>query len=175
MSRRFLSFGVLVAFSLISFASGCRERSEPSEAPSGTSTMSQGVSIRPAESFDLAAYRGKILLVNVWATWCGYCRKEIPHLIELYDRYKGDDFELVGISIDRGGEMGEKAVHAFAEKAGITYPLFLDSRQQIVRRLEGVLGLPTTFLMDRNGQLYKRYSGFQREGIFEQDIEALLK
>lgn len=175
MNRRSPSFGVLVVFSLIVLASNCKHQSEPSETLPETDAT-QGLTVRSAGSFDLTAYRGKVVLINFWATWCGYCRKEVPHLVKLYDEYKDKGFELVGVSLDRGSE--EKArnlVHAFAEKQGISYPLFLDSGQQIVREFEGVLGLPTTFLMDQEGKLYKKYTGFQREGIFERDIEALLK
>ena len=175
MNRRSPSLGVLAAFSLIVLASSCKRQSEAPETLPETDAT-QGLTVRSAESFDLTAYQGKVVLINFWATWCGYCRKEIPHLVKLYDQYKGKGFELVGVSLDRGGE--EKArnlVHAFAEKQGIPYPLFLDSRQQIVRRFDGVLGLPTTFLIDQEGKQYKKYTGFQREGIFERDIEALLK
>lgn len=171
MTRLVCLLGLLASF----FVSGCNESSETSESRSAPKPVpsASGVSIRPADSFDLSAYRGKVLMINFWATWCVYCRKETPHLIELYDRYRDRDFELVGVALERSG--GEKAVRSFAEKQGVPYPLFVDAKQQIVRQFGGVRGLPTTLIIDRHGKTYKRYPGFQGKGAFERDIESLLE
>lgn len=105
---------------------------------------------------NLAAFRGKVVLLNVWATWCPPCRWEMPTLDRLQARLGGPDFEVVPLSIDRGGRT---AVRRFYREIGITnLGIYVDKTGKATRRLR-VLGLPTTLLIDREGRALGRLFG----------------
>ena len=116
-----------------------------------------------------AAWQGKVVLVNFWATWCPPCREEIPILIELSDKYK-DDLLIVGISMD-DGPPGE--VKQFARNAGINYPIVMRSRE-LVAEYGGVPALPTSFLINKEGRVVQKHEGLFSPGLYETEIRALL-
>jgi len=122
------------------------------------------------EAISTAAWRGKVVLLNFWATWCGPCRLEIPELIELADRYK-DQLQVVGISMD-DGEPDE--VRAFAKKIGVNYPIIMASRE-IVRAYGGVPALPTTFVVSPDGGVVQKHVGLAPSYVYEDEARALLK
>jgi thiol-disulfide isomerase/thioredoxin len=102
----------------------------------------------PGHSRSLADFKGRVVLLNIWATWCVPCRKEMPALDRLQESLGAPDFEVVPLSIDRGGL---EVVRKFYEEVGIHHlAMYVDVSGQAYRRLS-VLGLPTTFLIDRSG------------------------
>lgn len=104
----------------------------------------------------LENWKGKVVLVNLWATWCGPCRKEMPHLAELQKAFGGDDFEVVAISVDR---KGVKASGRFLVEAKATaLNLYVDQSAHLLRTLRTV-GLPLTVLVDRQGREVGRLLG----------------
>lgn len=104
----------------------------------------------------LADFRGKVVLLNIWATWCVPCREEMPTLDRLQAELGGPDFAVVALSIDRAGA---KAVHEFYEEIGIRHlGLYVDSSGKASRDV-GVVGLPTTLLVDREGRELGRLIG----------------
>ena len=104
----------------------------------------------------LADFRGKTILLNVWATWCAPCRKEMPSLDRLQVELGGSDFEVVPLSIDR---TGFDAVRPFFTEIGIkTLNIYLDRPAAIIRTA-GILGLPTTLLLDGDGRELRRWVG----------------
>src|SRR6516225_5841167 len=104
----------------------------------------------------LADFKGKVLLVNIWATWCGPCRKEMPALDRLQARLGGSDFEVIPVSIDRGGM---EAIRKFYSEIGVrNLAMYIDSSGQVLRQTRA-LGLPTTLLIDRSGQEIGRVIG----------------
>jgi thiol-disulfide isomerase/thioredoxin len=104
----------------------------------------------------LADFKGKVVLLNIWATWCGPCRKEMPALDRLQAALGGRDIEVVALSIDRGGL---DVVRKFSAEVGIrNLTMYLDSSGQAVRQL-GAVGLPTTLLIDRDGREIGRLMG----------------
>ena len=108
------------------------------------------------QSRNLADFKGKVVLLNIWATWCGPCRKEMPALDRLQAALGGPDFEVVALSIDRGGM---DAVRKFLADIGIrNLAMYLDSSGQALRTLSA-LGLPTTLLIDREGREIGRLIG----------------
>lgn len=104
----------------------------------------------------LADFRGKVVLLNIWATWCGPCRKEMPTLDHLQSQLGGKDFEVVALSIDRGGQV---AVKSFYDEIDIqALAIYVDSTTEAQARL-GVVGVPTTLLIDADGREIARYTG----------------
>jgi len=118
----------------------------------------------------LSSYQGKTILINFWATWCIPCLKEIPDLVKLQRSIKGP-FTVVGIAV-ASGEPSD--IRKFAEDHGMTYPILLDPDQRAYQKFR-VIGLPASFLVDRNGTVAKSYVGPQTYGRFAADIRAVLK
>ena len=108
------------------------------------------------DSVSLEQLRGRVVLLNVWATWCHPCREEIPVLQALHARYAPQGLELVGVSVDARGE--EDTIREFATDFRMTYPLWLDPDERIQSTFLAI-GVPATFLIDREGVLRWRYVG----------------
>lgn len=116
-------------------------------------------------------FAGKVLLVNFWATWCPPCRKEIPALIGIHEKYKDRGFSVIGISMDEGGR---RVVEKFVKKLEVNYPVFIGDAK-IGRGFGGVMGIPVTFLVDRKGNLVKRLDGYISEKVLVKQLELLLE
>lgn len=108
------------------------------------------------DSASLARERGKVVLLNIWATWCHPCRKEIPVLEQLHRDNAARGFEVIGVSVDAAGE--EAKVAAFAREMGMTYPLWHDPDERVSSTFLAV-GVPATYLIDRRGTLRWRKIG----------------
>jgi peroxiredoxin len=106
-------------------------------------------------AFRLADYRGRVVVLNFWATWCPPCLAEIPGFVRLQEELRDDGVVFVGVAMDEGGAA---AVAPFAERHGITYPLVLDDGA-LAARFGGVAALPTTLLIDRAGRVRYRHEG----------------
>lgn len=121
------------------------------------------------ENWNFADQRGKIVVVNYWATWCPPCRLETPGLVEIANEYKSRGIEIVGVTLDENLE----AVQPFIEKYQIPYEILLPGADPNTGSAE--MALPTTFLYDKNGNLAKKYTGIVLESTLKSDIEELLK
>ena len=108
------------------------------------------------DSVSLAAQRGKVVLFNIWATWCHPCRDEIPELQELHTKYRARGLELVGVSVDADGS--DDAIRAFMKDFEMTYPVWRDPDERVSTQFL-VVGVPATFLIDREGVLRWRKTG----------------
>ncbi|MBF0509712.1 MAG: TlpA family protein disulfide reductase [Deltaproteobacteria bacterium] len=118
----------------------------------------------------LKDFRSKVVMVNFFATWCGPCRMEIPQLINFHGKYKDKGFEVIGISLDPNPAA---VLEPFAKNMKIPYPLFLGT-QDTALTFGGFRGIPTTFLITRDGKIFKKYTGVQPDSILEKDIVGLL-
>jgi len=107
------------------------------------------------QEITLSQLRGKVVLLDFWATWCGPCKESIPHLIQLYKNYRESGFELVGMNIDKGD--GE-AVRRFVMSMDIPYPI-VTAPEDVVRSYR-VTGIPATFLIDKEGKIREKVVGF---------------
>ena len=131
------------------------------------------LSTRSGASLSLAELRGKVVLLNFWATWCVPCRKEMPAIEALYQRYKDLGLEVLAISLDK---LSTTVVEAFVKEVGVTYRVALDPSWATARTY-GVRGLPATFLIDRVGNVVMRELGERdwMEEAKQQAVEGLLQ
>src|ERR1022692_3826875 len=122
------------------------------------------------QPLDLANYRGKIVLLDFWATWCTPCRGEIPHFVEFQDKYRDQGLQVIGISMDDG----PKPVREFYQQFKMNYPVALGT-EKLAQAYSGILGLPVTFLIGRDGQIAAKYVGEVQMPVLEQEIKSLLQ
>ncbi len=115
-------------------------------------------------------HRGQVVLLNIWATWCGPCRKEMPALVRLSDRYKSTGLQVVGVNVDEGAP---DKVRRFVADYGITYPVMSGGKGRSVMA-PLVETLPATFLVDKQGRLAAIFSGAMDEAAFERELKPLL-
>lgn len=119
-------------------------------APDFTLKSSSGFNLR------LREYRGRVVMLNFWATWCGPCRQEIPVLNELHGQYEALGFALLGVNIDEQSEVAK----SMATELGVAYPIVFD-RQKDVSRSYSVDAMPTTVLIDRDGTVRHVHRGYK--------------
>jgi len=117
----------------------------------------------------LADSRGKVILLNFWATWCGPCRAEIPDLIGLQKKYQ-ERLQVIGLVVD---DDDTEAIKMFAESSGINYPVALASNE-IRMHYGGIGALPTSFLLDGEGRIVQKHEGLRDPVLYEVEIRALL-
>jgi peroxiredoxin len=120
----------------------------------------------------LGEQRGRVVMVNFWATWCGPCREEMPQLNRLYERYKAAGFVLLGVNVD---DDSKKAADV-AAKLGVTFPVLLDS-DKVVSKLYDLNTMPSTVIIDRSGNVRYVHRGYLAgtEADYEKQIRELLK
>jgi len=116
----------------------------------------------------LSDHKGRVVLVNFWATWCPPCRYETPDLVEVYQKYESRGFTAVGIAMD---EEGPQVVRKFIDKYRIPYPIVLPGDSGVGSSIES---LPTTLLIDKHGRVAHIYNGMVNEARLARDVERLL-
>lgn len=118
----------------------------------------------------LASFKGKVILLNFWATWCGPCKAEIPGFVELQEQFK-KDLVIVGYSVD---DTADKA-RAFAKEWKINYPILLgEGREDVQDAFGPIYGIPASFLISKDGKVCRRHMGIAPKAVFEKEIKALL-
>jgi thiol-disulfide isomerase/thioredoxin len=118
---------------------------------------------------DLESLKGKVVIVDFWATWCEPCQIMIPWLEEFHNRYASQGLEIVGVSMDDD----IKDVKPFADKAKMNYPI-LFGNDAIADAWGGVFGLPTSFMIDRQGKIRATHQGLIGKDVIEKDIRSML-
>jgi cytochrome c biogenesis protein CcmG/thiol:disulfide interchange protein DsbE len=120
-------------------------------------------------SLQLSSYRGKVVLLDFWATWCEPCRQEIPSFVDLQNKYGAQGLQIIGVSMDDGPE----PVQIFSRQFKMNYPVVMGNAK-IGDLYGGVLGLPIAFLIDRDGRIRVRHIGATDPAIIEKEIIGLL-
>jgi thiol-disulfide isomerase/thioredoxin len=119
---------------------------------------------------NLASFKGKVILLNFWATWCGPCRAEIPSLVELQEQY-ADDLVVLGLSVD---DTAEKLL-PYAAEFKMNYPVLVGNGREDVQEAFGPLfGIPVSVIIGRDGVIAKKHSGIATKEQIEREIKALL-
>ena len=139
-----------------------------SSAPISTGSVQKG----------LEEFRGKVVILDFWATWCPPCRAEIPGLIELQKKYRDQGVEIIGVSLDiitpRGPNGGAAAVEPFMKRFGINYTIWMVNSVDALAGYDVSQGIPTKYVLDRNGTVAKKYVGAKPSSVVEEDIKNLL-
>lgn len=118
----------------------------------------------------LSDFKGKVVVLDFWATWCGPCRMELPHFKELHNQYKDKGVAIVGVALD---VQGAKIVEPFVQKNGIEYTSLIGT-QDVVARYGYIRSIPTTFVIDQNGKIANKFIGYRNKSDFETEIAKLL-
>jgi peroxiredoxin len=143
----------------------------PSGQPPGTPRLAPDFSLTDlsGRNFRLSDYRGKVIVLDFWATWCDPCKQEIPHFIELQARYAAQGLQVLGVSMDDD----EPPVRQFQQQYKMNYPVAMGS-PKLADQYGGILGLPITFVIDRKGRITARHVGATDASVIEAEIQKLL-
>lgn len=180
----FLLLALVLILSTASF-SGCGKSKTSSE--SGGSAGTSSAEAEPDVTFKdlqgknvaLSSFKGKVVLLNFWATWCEPCRVEIPWMIEFQQKYSSKGFTMLGVAMD---DDGAKVVSPFVTKpqfsvgghdVAMDYPIVLGT-DDIASKLGGLIGLPTSVMISRDGKIVKRYIGLADHEALDKEIQSLL-
>jgi thiol-disulfide isomerase/thioredoxin len=189
MNRVIPFFVLLVMLGAVGLAPACSSLKEAKESvkAAGKAADKSKLPDEPEVSFKdlqgkdvpLASYKGKVVLVNFWATWCEPCRIEIPWMIEFQQKYGGRGFTVLGVAMD---DEGKSAVEPFIEKqqfdvdgkqATMNYPILLGN-DDIAQKFGGLIGIPTSVLISKDGKIVKRFIGLINHDTLEKEIGGLL-
>ena len=147
--RRFLVLTALLAL-------GCRRDAQQLRVEIGQPAPRYAAKTLAGDSASTAALAGKVVLLNVWATWCAPCRAEIPYLQSLFEAHRAEGLEIVGVSVDARGQ--DAAIRDFAREFRMTYAIWRDPDER-VQAVYMALGVPSSYLIDRTGVLRWRRLG----------------
>ncbi len=157
---------ILLTLALSTLCSVAAAVSTDRAAPDFTLRSLDGPNLRLQEQ------RGRVVLVNFWATWCGPCRQEMPHLNRLYEKYRAAGFTLLGVNIDDDA----RNAAGLSTKLGLKFPVLLDTDKK-VSHLYDLATMPSTVLIDRDGRVRFIHLGYKDgyENTYEKQIRELLK
>lgn len=163
---------VLVAVVAAFLAAPALRAAEPACAPQAKqANLDFTLKDLNGKSVSLNDYKGKVILLDFWATWCAPCKVEIPGFIELYTKYRAQGLQVLGLAVDGP----ESALKSYASQMKMNYPVLLgEGREDIQEAFGPMIGLPTTVIIDRAGKICQSHSGLTPKKTFEDAIKALL-
>ena len=164
--------GVILA--MVMALAGCDSPDGAKTVGGGPRAVAQPIAVDSLTQ-GLEQMKGKVIVLDLWATWCGPCRMEIPSFVKLQEKYKDQGLEIVGVSLDpitRGGNA--EMVTKFMQDNNINYTIWMVNNPAAMMNYPTGQGIPTTYVIDRNGRTVKKYVGVQPEAVFENDIKSLL-
>jgi len=122
------------------------------------------------DSASLADYRGRVVVLNFWGTWCPPCRREIPELVDLQERLPDGEATVVGIAVDSGTP---EQIRSFTGQFGVNYPIWISGTRDVVDQF-GVRGFPTTVIVDRDGSIHRTFLGPRHADQLMEDLRTVL-
>lgn len=154
------------------FVVTARRRGPATTAQSGQPRQAPNFSLPDlsGQKLSLSSYRGKVVLLDFWATWCAPCREEIPRFVEMQDKYRAQGLQILGVSIDDSPE----PVREFYQKFQMNYPVVMGNAKT-GELYGGILGLPVAYLIDREGRITSRHIGATSPAVFEKEIVNMLE
>ena len=162
-SRRLAAAAIAICCSATTFAASTTGSADKL-APDFTLNDASGKPVK------LSDFRGKVVLLNFWATWCGGCKLEIPWFMEFQDQYRNRNFVVLGVSMD---EDGWKVVKPFIAQKKINYPILLGN-ERIAKLYGGLDALPYTVIIDKSGHIAATHAGVPNKNDYKTEIEKLL-
>ncbi|TCO78628.1 TlpA disulfide reductase family protein [Marinisporobacter balticus] len=128
---------------------------------------------REGNEIKLSDLKGKVIFINFWTTWGSFCKKEMPHIQEIYDQYKDKEIVILAINVLPAEEVGQEGVNEFLEKQKYTFPVLYDIDGKVSTRYK-VSELPTTYIIDKNGMVADFISGGMEKKTMVEKIENVL-
>ena len=162
-----LPLALVLALALAMFSFSCSSTKTSKEgggAPDFALTSLDGQEVR------LSQFKGKVVILDFWATWCTPCKMELPDFIDLYQQFQNSGLVIIGVSLDK---TGVREVASFVKEWKIPYIVVMGTGQ-VVRDYGGIRGVPTTFVIGKDGKIYKKYVGYRRKEVFQEDVTKLL-
>lgn len=169
-TRRTLLIGAAVVVGLVTYQALRRDR-----VRSGFSTKQNPLAPDftlpqlDGQPLSFSSYRGKVVLLDFWATWCVPCREETPHFVELQKKYGGRGLQIIGVSMDDSAD----PVRPFYQQFHMNYPVVMGTAKT-GEQYGGVLGLPIAFLIDPEGRIVKKHIGATDPNVIEREVVGLL-
>ena len=167
---------VIIVLTLL-LLSGCDNSTseQPLQTGSSENKVAKNFTLKnvQGEAVSLSQYRGKVVILNFWATWCPPCREEMPSMERLYQKYKGQDLVMLAVNVD---DNSKQAVSKFLKRTPYSFPILLD-RDSKVQNVYGVFRFPESFIIDRNGVVVTKIVGgrdWMSTAIFKL-LDALIK
>jgi peroxiredoxin len=156
----------------LEFSCTSSTKQPPTAASQSDSKVAANFTLKDAAGADikLADYKGKVVLLNFWATWCGPCKVEIPWFIEFNKTYKDRGFVVLGVSMD---DDGWKSVKPYVAEKKVDYPVVIGN-DDLGKLYGGIDSLPTTFLIDRSGKIAFVHMGLEGKDTYQKEILSLL-
>lgn len=192
MKRILLGAALVAALSVLPSLEGCKSigqkgeavnasGSEGAKSSGGDMGMAPDVTFKDLQGNDvkLSSFRGKVVVVNFWATWCEPCQIEIPWMIGFQQKYGPQGFTILGVAMD---DEGKSAVQPYVQskqfdvdgaKLGMNYPIVLGN-DDLTQQFGGLLGLPTSVVINREGKIVKKYLGLVSHDTLDKEIQGLL-
>jgi DsbE subfamily thiol:disulfide oxidoreductase len=171
-AKRFLQVGLLAGgLFAIAIHLGCQSTGQKPSKLLGQPAPAWQLKDLEGKAVSSGDFKGKVVVLNFWATWCPPCRQEIPDFIALQKEYGSRGLTFVGVALD---EEGASAVKPFAKDAGINYPLVIGD-EKAVTAYESIEVVPTTYVIDRNGIVISRHIGSLSKAEMEQEIKPMLQ
>jgi peroxiredoxin len=149
------------------------EAADPSACDANAKMANLNFTVKDMAGKDVtfSSHKGKVILLDFWATWCGPCKVEIPGFVDLYTRYQSRGFVVLGFSVDDP----VSKLKPYAAQLKMNYPVLVGNGRNDVQEAFGPMwGLPTSFLIGRDGRICKKHTGFATKEQFEREIKALL-
>jgi cytochrome c biogenesis protein CcmG, thiol:disulfide interchange protein DsbE len=164
-----LSLLALVIFAGVFFAARSKFRAQKMSSAGRLSAPDFSLPDLNGKPLALSDYRGKVVLLDFWATWCDPCRDEIPRFVALQEKYRDRGFQIIGISIDDSPE----PVRQFQQQFRMNYPIVMGNAK-VAELYGGILGLPVAFLIGPDGRIAAKHLGATDVSVFEKEIVSML-